>query len=208
MDDKIGTSALRVPKRRNGMPDDTINIVSGLPRSGTSMLMKMLDAGGVKPLTDNIREADIDNPKGYYEFERVKKLPEDTEWLDDAKGLAVKVLAELVMKLPPGYKYRIVFIERNMDEMIDSQNKMLVRRGEDPDKVPRDELKGVFTRYLVKLKAWIETQDNIKVLYVSYNDILDKPKKNISRMYKFFDEGLDRQSMLDAIDDRLYRNRA
>ena len=190
------------------MPDDTIYIVSGLPRSGTSMLMKMLDAGGIKPLTDNVRKADVDNPKGYYEFERVKRLPEDTGWLDEARGRVVKVLAELVMKLPADHRYRIVYIERNMDEMIDSQNKMLVRRGEDPDKVSRDELKGVFSKYTVKLKGWLDSQPNVKVLYVNYNEILAEPKKNIGRLYRFFDGKLDRAAMLEAVDKELYRNRA
>jgi hypothetical protein len=85
---------------------NTVNIVSGLPRSGTSMMMKMLEAGGMEALTDNIRKADIDNPKGYYEFERVKQIKEDQAWLDDAKGRAVKMVSMLLLDLPEGYNYK------------------------------------------------------------------------------------------------------
>ena len=102
---------------------DTVNIVSGLPRSGTSMMMKMLEAGGIEPLIDHIRKADIDNPKGYYEFERVKQIKEDQEWLDDAVGKVVKMVSMLLLDLPPGYNYKIVFTRREMKEILASQRK-------------------------------------------------------------------------------------
>jgi len=189
------------------MDRDYVTVVSGLPRSGTSMLMKMLDGGGIPPLTDEIRTADVDNPKGYYEFERVKKLPDDVEWLPDAVGKAVKVLAELVTQLPSGYDYRIVFIHRNIDEILASQKKMVVNRGEDPDAVPDSELRMLFHTYLKILKSWIEEQDNVDVLYVHYNEILEDPTGAIEAMNDLFG-GLDTDAMAAAIDDRLYRNRA
>jgi len=189
------------------MDRDYVTVVSGLPRSGTSMLMKMLDGGGIPPLTDEIRTADEDNPKGYYEFERVKKLPDDTGWLPDAVGKAVKVLAELVTQLPSGYDYRIVFIHRNIDEILSSQKKMVVRRGEDPDAVSDDELRVLFQTYLGILKSWIEEQDNVGVLYVHYNEIMEDPAGAIEAMDGFLG-GLDTEAMAAAIDDRLYRNRA
>ena len=109
-----------------------IVIVSGLPRSGTSMMMKMLEAGGIPLLTDSIRQADEDNPKGYYEFERAKKLPDgDTAWLKEARGKAVKIIAALLMELPQGYTYQVLFMHRNIQEVLASQSKMLARRGEE-----------------------------------------------------------------------------
>ena len=190
------------------MDKDTIIIVSGLPRSGTSMVMKMLEVGGIEPLTDNIRKADIDNPKGYYEFERVKKLPEDTEWLRDAKGKVVKVLAELMKHLPDGYNYKIIFIERNIEEIIRSQKKMLIRRGEDPNKVSDDEIKALFNKYLKIMKQRIEKRDNMDVLYINYNEIIQNPLGSIKEINQFFDGALDEGKMKAAIDKKLYRNRA
>ena len=112
--------------------EQTITIVSGLPRSGTSMMMKMLEAGGIPPLTDEIRTADTDNPKGYYEFERVKKMDKgDTAWLENAQGKSVKVISALLKHLPSDYRYRVIFMRRDMSEILASQKKMLDHRGED-----------------------------------------------------------------------------
>ncbi len=190
------------------MDPETINVVSGLPRSGTSMIMKILEAGGLKPLTDNIRTADEDNPKGYYEFERVKKLPDDTAWLKDAKGKVVKILAELVTYLPNDHNYKIIFIERNLKEIIESQRKMLVRRGKDPDIVPDEELILLFKKALKLMDNWINTQPNIEVLYVNYNEILVDPKECILEINEFFNNELDEPRMVSEIDKKLYRNRA
>ncbi len=112
---------------------EIITVVSGLPRSGTSMMMKMIEAGGIPPLTDNIRTADKDNPKGYYEFERVKKLDKgDTDWVSDAAGKSIKVISALLKHLPPNYEYRIVFVRRNMPEILASQRKMLIHAAKTP----------------------------------------------------------------------------
>ena len=117
------------------MDRDVITIVSGLPRSGTSMMMKMLEAGGMELLTDEIRTADADNPKGYYEFERVKQIELDAEWLEDSRGKAVKMIAALLKHLPPDYDYEIIFMRRDIREVLASQRRMLVHRGEAPDTV-------------------------------------------------------------------------
>ena len=171
-------------------------------------MMKMLEAGGISPLTDNLRTPDDDNPKGYYEFERVKQLPGDTEWIPEARGKAVKVLAELVKHLPSSENYRIIFIQRELDEIIESQRKMLIRRGEDPDTVSAHELKVLFTKYLGILKGWLNTQSNVRVLYVSYNEILSTPKENIRKIDAFIDNRLNTESMMESIDSSLYRNRS
>lgn len=106
------------------MEQDLITIVSGLPRSGTSMMMSMLEAGGMDVLTDGIRGADEDNPRGYYEFERVKQIEHDKGWLSDARGKAVKMVAALLKYLPPEYQYQVVFVRRNMDEVLASQRRI------------------------------------------------------------------------------------
>ncbi|MGA1848865.1 MAG: sulfotransferase [Thermoplasmatota archaeon] len=189
------------------MDEDIVNIVSGLPRSGTSLMMKMLEEGGLVPLTDNIREADVDNPKGYYEFERVKKLPGDIDWLPDAKGKVVKVLAELIKHLPDGFNYRIVFMMRDLDEIISSQRKMMVRRGEDPDKVPDDEMRNLLRTYLKNLKVFVNSHPNMKVCYISYNELMTDPDLSIDEISEFFNGKLDLKRMRRAIDEKLYRNR-
>ena len=189
------------------MDGEEIVIVSGLPRSGTSLMMKMLHAGGIDPMTDDIREADIDNPKGYYEFERVKKLPDDTGWMDDARGKAVKVLAELIKHLPSDRKYRIVFMMRNIEEIIASQKKMMIRRGEDPDAVSEQEMAQLLRRYLKSLKLHINSRENMEVLYISYNDIMNDPAEPVNEIMEFFGGSLDREAMMNSIDPSLYRNR-
>ncbi|MBS3782484.1 MAG: sulfotransferase [Candidatus Thermoplasmatota archaeon] len=189
------------------MDENTITIVSGLPRSGTSMMMQMLDEGGIEPLTDKERGPDEDNPKGYYEYERVKQLPDYTEWLEEAKGKSVKVLGELIKHLPGDYYYKIVFMERNLDEIIESQTKMLERKGEDPDDISKDELRETFKNYRKILKQQISASPNMEVIYVSYNDIMSHPEPVVESISAFFEGELDTTEMLSVIDEDLYRNR-
>ncbi|MFW6142521.1 MAG: sulfotransferase [Candidatus Saliniplasma sp.] len=190
------------------MDEETIAVVSGLPRSGTSMMMKMLEMGGIPPLTDHEREANIDNPKGYYEFERVKKLPDDTGWLEEAKGKAVKVLAELIKHLPEGYEYKVIFMERHLEEIIESQKKMLLRKGEDPDDVSDEELYDMFIKYRAMLKEHIKEHPKMEAIYISYNDIIHEPKEHVRRLDRFLDGELNVEKMVEVVDENLYRNRA
>jgi hypothetical protein len=183
-------------------------VVTGLPRSGTSLMMAMLESGGIPPLTDNLRQADVDNPKGYYEFERVKGLPQDTGWLPEAEGRAVKVLAELIKHLPSDKRYDVVFMMRDLSEIIASQKKMMKRRGEDPDKVPDEELMGLYRAYLRNMKRLVNDSPNMRVLYVSYNELMSDPSDTISDMQAFFGGGLDTSAMRRTIDATLYRNRS
>lgn len=185
-----------------------ITIVSGLPRSGTSMMMKMLEAGGIPPLTDAIREADEDNPKGYYEFERVKKLKEgDTDWLPDARGKAVKVISALLKYLPSDYRYKVIFMERDMAEVLASQRKMLARRGKRSDEAEDAAMAQHFERHLQEVKRWLEAQPNIEVLYVHYGRVIQNPLSDIERLNVFLGGNLDTRAMAQVIDPNLYRNR-
>ncbi len=191
-------------------PGDTpVIVVSGLPRSGTSMMMKALEAGGITMLTDNLRQADVDNPKGYYEFERVKQLPQgDTAWLAEARGKGVKVIAALLEYLPPGYTYRVLFMQRALPEILASQKKMLERRGEDPNKVGDEEMARLFTQHVNKVKAWLANQPHISVLDVDYNQMLADPRPHLVAVDQFLGNILDVDRMLTVVDQDLYRNRA
>lgn len=186
---------------------DVIVIVSGLPRSGTSLMMKMLDAGGLPPLTDNIRSADDDNPKGYYEFERVKKLKEDRDWLPDAKGKAVKVISALLMQLPAGYEYRVIFMRRNMSEILASQRQMLIRRGEPADAISDADMAALFDKHLRQVESWLAAQPNMRALGVNYNDLVAAPLAGAERVNAFLGGRLDVRAMAGAVDPSLHRQR-
>jgi hypothetical protein len=187
---------------------EDITIVSGLPRSGTSMMMKMLEAGGMPPYTDNIRTADDDNPKGYYEYERVKKLPEgDTSWLPDARGKAVKVISALLEHLPPQYNYRVLFMQRKMDEILASQKQMLVRSGQPTDKVGDGQLAEMYEKHLARVNSWLASQANFSVLYLDYNQMLTDPEEYAAQINDFLGEKLDSMAMASIVDTKLYRQR-
>ena len=187
---------------------EAVVVVSGLPRSGTSMLMSMLDAGGIPPITDNIRTADEDNPKGYYEFERVKALDKgDTAWVADAQGKTVKVISALLKYLPVDYEYRVIYIRRNMPEILASQHKMLVRRGEDPEKVDDEQMTALFEKHVSQVEGWLREQPNMQVLYVHYGDILADPENEARRINDFLGGDLQVERMAEAVDPDLYRNR-
>ena len=189
-------------------PNQVVTIVSGLPRSGTSMMMKMLEAGGLPPLTDNIRTADEDNPKGYYEFERVKQLPKgDVAWLPEAQGKVVKVIAALLPALPGGYHYRVLFMQRAMPEVLASQRQMLIRRGEDPNKIPDQVMAKLFEKHLRQVDDWIDQQANVKRLDVNYNEMLKNPQPFIDQINAFLGDRLDARRMATIVDPSLHRQR-
>lgn len=188
--------------------DKTIYIVSGLPRSGTSMMMKMLEAGGLYPVTDNERTADEDNPKGYYEFERVKKMQEgDTEWVKEAPGKVVKVISYLIRHLPAGYEYKVIFMRRAMGEILASQKKMLINRGEPTDKVSDEELTFLYEKHLEQIFAWINANPNFSCLQVDYNRLLKDPEPVLNQLEAFLGGRVNVQKMGEVVDPQLYRQR-
>jgi hypothetical protein len=187
---------------------ETIVVVSGLPRSGTSMVMSMLEAGGLPLLKDGIRQADDDNPKGYFEFERVKKMREgDVGWLPEARGKVVKIISYLLFSLPETYTYRVIFMHRKLSEIIASQRKMLIRRGEDPDKVSQDELENILLKHLNQVDAWFAGRENKERLNIDYNRMLQEPQAGIRSINTFLDDVLDTGKMAQVIDPSLYRQR-
>ena len=190
------------------MDSKTVIIVSGLPRSGTSMMMKMLEAGGLEILTDNLREADANNPKGYYEFERVKQMKDgDLTWLPDAVGKVVKIVTGLIMYLPSDYKYKIIFMKRDLNEVLSSQKKMLGRLGKEDDNIPDDKMGKVYEEHLKQVKGWLVRQPNIEVLYVNYNAMVADPTESLHKVNEFLGGNMDVQVMSAVVDKELYRER-
>ena len=187
---------------------DAVVVVSGLPRSGTSMMMKMLEAGGLEPLTDGIRKADDDNPRGYYEFERVKKLKEDKAWLPEARGRVVKIISQLLRELPGEYEYRIIFVRRDMDEILDSQMRMMNRRGTVKEGgASPEKMRDLLLRHLDQIFAWLDQQKHMKYVTVNYNEILADPADAIARVNTLLDGELDTEAMSRVVDRALYRQR-
>ena len=185
-----------------------ITVVSGLPRSGTSMMMKMLAVGGMYILTDNIRVSDEDNPRGYYELEKVKALKNgENEWLSEAQGKAVKIISALLQHLPPQHQYKIIFMRRDLKEILASQKQMLVRRGEPTDKIDDNTLGSLFKKHLLQVEKWISQQPNIGVTYVNYNDMLQNPEPDIQKVIQFLDMSLDKNLMQGVPEKNLYHQR-
>lgn len=173
------------------------------------MMMRALEAGGIPPLTDRVRAPDDDNPRGYYEFERVKRLPDgDTGWLDDARGKAVKVIAALLEYLPSGYSYQVIFMHRRMPEILASQRKMLLRRGEDPDQISDETLERAFGKHVARATSWLARHPDFKSLDIDYHAMLDRPKTHVARVNTFLGGHLDELAMAGVVDPTLYRNRA
>jgi RNase adaptor protein for sRNA GlmZ degradation len=182
-----------------------IIIVSGLPRSGTSLMMQMLEQGGVEVVTDNVRCADTDNPRGYYELEQVKKIKTDVSWLPATRGKAFKMVSQLLYELPSTEQYRIIFMERDLDEMLVSQEKMLARLRKPA--APRATIERSFIEHLRRLYDWLAKQPNIQVLYISYNELLHGPEQQAKRVSAFLEGCPDARKMATTVDSSLYRNR-
>ena len=182
-------------------------IVSGLPRSGTSMMMRMLTEGGLAVLTDEQRRADDDNPNGYFELEEVKQLREgNAAWLKQANGKVVKVISSLLEYLPEEYHYKIIFMERDFHETLASQKKMLDHRGQE-SRLSDTEMEQQFQTHLAAMKPWLVRQPNMEVLYVNYNALMAGPEPFCDRITDFLGLPLDRSQMLAVPDKQLYRNR-
>ena len=190
---------------RYGKP---IVVVSGLPRSGTSMAMKMLEAGGLGVVTDGLRTADEDNPKGYYEDERVKDLYRegDKVWLRDSRGKVIKIISFLLKSLPADNNYKVLFMHRSLKEIVASQNKMLARRGEKND-TPDDRAVALLDEQVRDARFFLR-RPQFDVLELSYREILDAPRPVALKMAAFVGGPLDVETMTQVVDVQLYRNRA
>lgn len=187
---------------------DPIIVVSGLPRSGTSMAMKMLAAGGLATVTDGQRVADEDNPKGYFEDERVKDLArmEDKSWLAGARGRAIKIISFLLRELPASYNYRVVFMRRDIEEILASQKKMLDRLGETDD-TEDERMKQLFEADLFRARYLMKHAAHFDFLEIHYRDALGDPQGTAEAIRDFVGRPLDLDEMIGVVDPELYRNR-
>lgn len=201
----MNTLFTRSNKNANGR--QPIIVVSGLPRSGTSMMMKMLAEGGLPIITDELRRADDDNPNGYFELEVVRQLKEgNASWLKEINGKGVKVISALLEYLPPEYHYKIIFMERDSKETLTSQKKMLDHRGQ-ASRLSDQEMEQQFQTHLAAMKPWLVRQPNMEVLYVNYNALISAPEPYCEKIVSFLDVPLDPARMLAVPDRQLYRNR-
>lgn len=172
------------------------------------MMMRMLEAGGIPPLSDGQRAADENNPRGYYEFEAVKKLPEGKyAWLAQANGKAVKVISALLEYLPAGYPYRVVFMERDLAEVLASQRRMLFRNGRQDD-ISDAELMALYQSHLAQVKQMLRQRTGMPVLYLSYNDLIVNPAPGIQQLDRFLGGVLEQGAMRAVVDQTLYRERS
>jgi hypothetical protein len=197
-----------VRRLRYGVP---VVVVSGLPRSGTSMMMKMLAAGGVAIVADGVRDADPGNPLGYYEFEPVKdldKLGGDRAWLRAARGKAVKIISFLVTWLPEDVNYDVIVMERDLDEVLASQQQMLARRGMADDAADTSRARDTLTAHLAQLDRFLARRACFRTLRVSYRESIEHPAATAARVARFLGRRLDLDAMAAAVDRDLYRNRA
>jgi Sulfotransferase domain len=185
--------------------DSEIIIVSGLPRSGTSLMMQMLRQGGIDIVTDEVRRADTDNPKGYCEFEQVKAIERDSSWIPATRGRAFKMVSQLLYHLPMVETYRIIFMERDLEEVLSSQEKMLEHLGRVPP--PRAKIGPAFLSHLKRLHEWLDTRPNMSVLRVKYLDLVERPTEQAARVRGFIGEKGDIERMVNAVDPSLYRNK-
>jgi hypothetical protein len=188
---------------------EPVVVVSGLPRSGTSMIMKMLDAGGLPLVTDSLRVADEDNPKGYYEFERVKDLAaeKDKSYLREARGKGIKVISFLLKSLPDDLNYKVLFVRRNIQEVLASQKKMLARRGE-PDETPAERMTELFQDDLWRATYLLKRKPHFEVLELDYTAMVARPLEEVRRINEFLGGRLNVEAMAGVADPQLYRNRA
>ena len=204
----MGSFDHMVRRLKYGKP---IVVVSGLPRSGTSMAMKMLEAGGMPILADGIRTADISNPKGYYEFEPVKELDKggDVTWLAEARGKAVKIISFLLTWLPERYDYRVIFMQRDLREAIASQNAMLAHRGETPapGSASDDQIRKMYEDHLQKVTRFMANRPCFSSLTVGYREVVENPRDAAGRIDAFLGGTLDVERMAGVADPSLYRNR-
>ena len=193
-----------------GAQGEPIVVVSGVPRSGTSMMMKMLEAGGLPVVTDGERGADVDNPKGYFELERIKDLEKETDksYLREARGKVLKVISFLIKDLPDDNHYRVIFMRRDLDEVLESQNKMIDRLGTTDTSAQDEAMKEAYRNDIVRVRLLCKKRDNFELIETHYKSTVETPAQTASAVNAFLGGRLDEAEMLAAVDSSLYRNRS
>ena len=196
----------RVFRRQPGEP---IVVVSGLPRSGTSMLMKMLESGGMEILSDSERAADIDNPKGYFEYGRIKDLEKETDksYIREGRGKVLKVISFLIKDLPDDNDYRVIFMRRDLDEVLASQNKMIHRLGTTDTTATEAAMKEAYRNDIVRTRLLCRNRPNFELIEIGYKPTIEDPAATARSVNAFVGGHLNEAAMREAVDGSLYRNR-
>ncbi len=185
-----------------------ITVVTGLPRTGTSMMMRMVEAGGIPVMIDGVREADDDNPRGYYEFEAVKKTKQDASWVNSANGKAVKLVYRLLYDLPAGQSFRLLFMRRKLSEVLASQDAMLERLNHDQaGKMNQAQFEQLFGQELNKVESWLRDQSHMSTLDVDYNQMIENPQPQVEAINEFLGGDLDVEAMRQVVEPSLHRQR-
>jgi hypothetical protein len=196
-------------KLRRREPGEPIVIVSGLPRSGTSMMMKMLESGGMAIMTDGGRDADIDNPKGYFEYERTKDLEKETDksYISEGRGKALKVISFLIKDLPDDNDYKVIFMRRDLDEVLASQDKMIQRLGTTDSSADAEAMKEAYRNDIVRARLLCKKRPNFELIEVHYRSSIEDPVETSRKVNAFLGHRLDEKAMREAVEESLYRNR-
>jgi hypothetical protein len=207
-----------------------ITVVSGLPRSGTSLAMQILAAAGLEVAQDGVRPPDPDNPRGYFELEAVKGIRRDARFLEGCRGRVVKIVAPLLMELPKHFAYRVIFVERDLAEILASQRRLLERQGSDGgqegialDGATDEVLARAFRGALDRCRAWLARTQEIPALFVDHRTLLGSTGESVSRIAQFLEQTGDgartsaslsaaaaeraQAAMIRAVDSSLYRSR-
>lgn len=185
-----------------------ITVVSGLPRSGTSLMMQMLVAGGMPVLSDGERRPDLDNPRGYLEWEKIKQLPNQPGCIAEAEGKVVKVISQLLLSLPQGYEYSVIFLRRPLGEVLASQEQMLRHRGAVHRTSDSSYLSMAFQKHLREVEQWLKRTPGVKNIDVHYHDLLQQPRMVTQQLVEFLGTPLEANAMVGQVDRDLYRQRS
>ena len=185
-----------------------ITVVSGLPRSGTSLMMQMLAAGGMAVLSDGERQADTDNPRGYYEWERIKLLPREPGCIAEAEGKVVKVISQLLFALPLARDYKVIFMVRPLAEVVASQAEMIRRRGTTGPALPEAAMIAGLQAHLNQVRAWVKNKPNLTVCDIEYHALLREPRATAEAVQSYLERRLDTEAMAGQVDPSLFRNRS
>lgn len=183
--------------------EDQIVVVSGLPRSGTSLMMQMLHNGGLTALTDDNRKPDNSNPKGYFEYDPVMSIHKDNSWLHLAKDKSIKIVAPLLKFLSPKYRYKVIFMNRDLTEVVKSQQKMI---GKDPDTLPV-KLFDAYTKHLNQVETWKDKEPGVELIYLDYKDVMNNTDEVVDKVSKFIGLTLNKEAMKSCVDKSLYRTK-
>ena len=167
-------------------------------------MMQMMDKGGIDVLTDGNRKSDASNPKGYFEYDPVMSLHKDNTWLDKAENKSLKVVAPLLKFLDPKFRYKVIFMNRDLTEVVKSQQKMI---GKNPDALPIN-LFEAYKKHLRQVETWREREPGVELIYVDYKDVINNTNKVVDKVVSFIGVDMNKNEMENCVDKSLYRNKA